>query len=40
MRNTSHTSMTCENKKDGRKDDATATNKMGGKEHIWKFNNN
>ena len=40
MRNTSHTSMTCENKKDGHKDDATATNKMGGKEHIWKFNNN
>ena len=35
MKNTSHTSLTCENKKYGHKDDAAATNKMGGKEHVW-----
>ena len=39
MRNASHTSMTCRNKKVGHKDAATATNKMGGKEHVWRLNN-
>ena len=40
MQNADHTSLTCRNKKEGHKDEATATNKMGGKEHVWQLRNN
>ena len=40
IQNAAHTSLTCRNKKEGHKDDTTATNKMGGKEHVWQLRNN